>query len=148
MQSIRVAMVPRTRLDKLVTVRERTEDRALENLAHAQSSLGRVAERLAGLRREATSDTRAPGRAELWIVEEVAHVRTLQAVRTVERELAQAVKKEQQARAGYATAHKSAEVARRIQEKKRGEIREEREKWEVRSLDELATQRFNGRQGR
>ena len=44
---------PKTRLDKLVQVRERGEDSALEGLARAQSGLGRATERLAGLRQVA-----------------------------------------------------------------------------------------------
>ena len=136
---------PKTRLDKLVQVRERGEDTALENLARAQSSLGRATERLAGLRQEARTDGRSRGSAQLWVLEEAAHVRALHDVRTAEREVATALKKEQQARLGYTAAHRDAEVARRVQEKKRAEIRDEREKREQRSLDELATLRFNAR---
>ena len=136
---------PKTRLDKLVQVRERGEDAALENLARAQSSLGRATERLAGKRQEARSDGRGRGSAELWIVEEAAHVRALQDVRTAEREVTAALQKEQAARLGYTAAHRQAEVARRVQEKKRTEIRDEREKREQKAFDELATLRFNHR---
>jgi flagellar FliJ protein len=136
---------PKTRLDKLVQVRERGEDAALENLARAQTSLGRATERLAGKRQEAQSDGRGRGAAELWIVEEAAHVRALQDVRTAEREVSTALKKEQAARVGYTAAHRDAEVARRVQEKKRAEIRDEREKREQKSFDEIATLRFNVR---
>lgn len=136
---------PKTRLDRLVQVRERGEDAALENLARAQSSLGRATERLAGLRQEARSDGRGRGAAQLWILEEAAHVRALHDVRNAEREVAAALKKEQQARVGYTAAHRDAEAARRVQEKKRTEIKDEREKREQKSLDELATMRFNAR---
>ena len=115
---------PKTRLDRLVQVRERGEDAALENLARAQSSLGRATERLAGLRQEARSDGRGRGAAQLWILEEAAHVRALHDVRNAEREVASAMKKEQQARVGYTAAHRDAEAARRVQEKKRTEIKE------------------------
>jgi flagellar export protein FliJ len=130
----------------LVQLRERTEDVALENLAHAQSSLGRAAARLAGFRQEARRDDRTRAAAELWVLEEGAHVRALQAIRTAERELAQAVRSEQQARVGYTTAYRSAEAIRRAQEKKRTEIVSEAEKREQRALDELATLRFNSKQ--
>lgn len=138
---------PRTRLDRLVQVRERGEDTALHNLARAQASLGRVTERLAGLRQEARVDGRGRGTAHLWMVEEAAHVRALHDVRGAERELAQALRKEQSARAGYATAQRDAEVARRVQEKKRAELRVERERREARAIEELATLRFNARLG-
>jgi len=136
---------PKTRLDRLVQVRERGEDSALENLARAQSSLGRASERLAGLRQAARSDDRAFGSAELWVVVEAAHSRTLTEVRGAERDLAQAAQKERSARDGYSSAHRDAEVARRAQEKKRSEIRSEREQREQKALDELATLRFNAR---
>lgn len=136
---------PKTRLDRLVQVRERGEDAALENLARAQTSLGKATERLAGVRQEARADGRGRGVSELWVVEELAHVRALHDVRTAEREVAAALKKEQQARLGYSAARRDAEVARRVQEKKRAEILDEREKREQKALDELATLRFNAR---
>ena len=72
-------------------------------------------------------------------------MRALHDVRTAERDVAAARKKEQQARLGYTAAHRDAEVARRVQEKKRTEIKDEREKREQKSFDELATLRFNAR---
>jgi flagellar export protein FliJ len=140
-------MEPKTRLDRLVQVRERGEDTALENLARAQSSLGRAAERLAGMRQAARSDARDRGAAELWVVEEAAHVRALSDVRSAERELAQALQRERAARDGFALARRDAEVARRVQEKKRAEIRDDRERREVRAFDDLATMGFNSRVG-
>jgi flagellar biosynthesis chaperone FliJ len=136
-------MVPKTRLDRLVQVKERKEESALENLARARSSLGRAAERLAGLRQAARSDGRARGAAELWVVEELRNVRVLQDVRNAERDLAAAVRTEQTARAGFDAAQRGAEVARRAQEKKRAEIGEAWERRELREIDELATLRFN-----
>jgi flagellar export protein FliJ len=136
---------PKTRLDRLVTIRERSEESALENLARARSSLDNAARRLAGFRQSARADARGPGAAELWVLEEFAHVRALQQVQRAEGELAQAMRKEQSARVGYAAAHRSAEAVRRAQEKKRAEITEERERSERRALDELATLRFNAK---
>jgi flagellar export protein FliJ len=136
---------PKTRLDKLVEVRERGEDSALRNLAHAQTSLGRATDRLAGLRQEARSDGRGRASADLWIVEEAAHVRALRDVRSAERDVAQALSGEQLARTGYLAARQQAEVVRRVQEKKRSELRADRDRREQRSLDELATLRFNTR---
>jgi flagellar export protein FliJ len=139
-------MVPKTRLDRLVQLRERTEDTALENLARAQSSLGRAAARLAGLRQEARSDGRvAPMPADLLVFEEHAHVRALQALRSAERELAGAMRKEQIARAGYVAAFKSAESMRKVQVKKQDELAGEWERQERKAEDELATLRFNAK---
>jgi flagellar biosynthesis chaperone FliJ len=137
-------MATRTRLDRIVQLKERTEDHALENLARAQSSLGRAAARLAGLRQEARSDGRGMAMpADMLVFEEHAHVRALQALRTAERELAGAMRKEQIARAGYVAAFRSAEALRRAQEKKRAEIEDEWERRDRRAEDELATLRFN-----
>jgi flagellar biosynthesis chaperone FliJ len=136
---------PKTRLDKLVQVRERGEDAALENLARAQSSLGRATQRLAGMRQEARADPRQRGTAELWVVEEAAHVRALQDVRSAEREMAQALGREQAARAGYGAAHRQAEVARRAQDKKRTELKVDRDRREQKSQDDAATLVFNSR---
>lgn len=138
-------MVPKTRLDKIVQLRERSEDGALQNLARAQSSLGRAAARLAGMRQEAQSDGRGAAMpADLWMLEESAHARALQALRAAERELASAMRKEQIARAGYVAAFRSAEAMRKAQEKKREEISDEWDRRDRRAEDELATLRYNG----
>jgi flagellar protein FliJ len=136
---------PKTRLDRVVNVRERSEESALETLARAQSTRDVAARRLASLRTRARADDRAPGAAELWVLEEFAHLQTLRQVQRAEGDLASAVRKEQSAKVGYTVAHKSAEVVRRAQTKKRTEIVTERERREIKALDELATLRFNTR---
>jgi len=134
---------PKTRLDRLVQVRERGEDAALRALATAQTSLGRASERLATRKDEARSDGRGRSGAADWMAEEAAHLRALQDVRNAERELARALTEERSARAGYLDAHQQAEAVRRAQEKKRTEIKTDRSTREQRALDELATLRFN-----
>ncbi len=138
-------MPPKTRLDRLVNFRERSEESAMQSLARAQSSRDLAARTLAGLRRQAREDEREKGAAELWVLEEVAHLRTLHQVQRAENELASAMRKEQTARAGYTAAHRNAEVARKAQDKKRSEITAEREQRERKALDELATLRFNAK---
>lgn len=138
-------MPPKTRLDRLVTFRERSEESALENLARAQSSRDLAARTLAGLRQRARSDAREKGTAELWVLEEVAHFRTLRQVQRAESDLASALRKEQSARAGYDAAYRKAEAARKAQDKKRAEILDDRERRERKAFDELATQRFNAK---
>lgn len=138
-------MPPKTRLDRLVNFRERSEESALQTLARAQSSRDVAAHNLAGLRSRAREDEREKGAAELWVLEEVAHLRALRQVQRAESDLAAALRKEQTARAGYTAAHRHAEVARKAQDKKRAEITAEREKRERKALDELATLRFNAK---
>ena len=136
---------PKTRLDRLVNVRERSEESALQTLARARGNREQVAQRLAGLRQRAHLDGRGPGAAELWVLEEFAHLQTLRQVQRAEGDLADAVRKEQTATVGYTTAHRSAEVVRRAQGKKRQELTTERERHERKAIDELATLRFNAR---
>ena len=138
-------MPPKTRLDRLVNVRERSEESALETLARAQSARDLVARQLAGLKEQARSDERGPGAVELWVLEEFAHLQKLRQVQRAESDMAAALRKLQSARAGYSAAHKNAEVARRAQGKKRAEILADGERRERKALDELATQRFNAR---
>jgi flagellar export protein FliJ len=136
---------PKTRLDRLVNVRERSEESALLDLAHAQSSRDLAASRLAGLRQQARSDERGKGMAQLWVLEEYAHLQALRQVQRAETDLVSALRKEQTARSGYTSAHKNAEVARRAQDKKRTEIDAEQGRRERMALDEMATLRFNAR---
>ncbi len=138
-------MPPKTRLDRLVNVRERSEESALQTLARARGAREQVAQRLAGLRARARVDARGPGAAELWVLEEFAHLQTLRQVQRAEGDLADAVRKEQFATQGYSAAHRSAEVVRRAQEKKRAELVADVDRRERKAFDELATLRFNGR---
>ncbi|HET6438433.1 MAG TPA: hypothetical protein VFG59_10250 [Anaeromyxobacter sp.] len=138
-------MPPKTRLDRLVNVRERSEENALQTLARAQSTRDLAARRLAGLREQAQLDERGPGAAELWVLEEFAHLQALRQVQRAENDLTAALRRLQSARTGYTAAHKNAEVARRAQGKKQAEIRADGERRERKAIDELATQRFNTR---
>ncbi len=136
-------MPTKTRLDRLVNVRERSEENALQDLARAQSTRDLAARQLAGLRMKARADDRGPGAAELWVLEEYAHLHTLRRVQHAETDLASALRKEQMAKTGYTAAHRNAEVVRRAQGKKRAELDADRERRERKALDELATLRFN-----
>ncbi len=138
-------MPPKTRLDRLVNVRERSEESALLDLAHAQSGRDLAVSRLAGLREQARSDERVGGMAQLWVLEEFAHLQALRQVQRAETDLVAALRKEQSARVGYTSAHKNAEVVRRAQDKKRVEITSDQDRRERKALDEMATLRFNAR---
>jgi flagellar protein FliJ len=136
---------PKTRLDRLVNVRERSEENALVDLGQAQTGRDLAARRLAGLRQQARADERGPGMAQLWVLEEFAHLQALRQVQRAETDLASALRREQSARIGYTSAHKNAEVARRAQDKKRVELSAEQDRRERKALDEMATLRFNAR---
>lgn len=138
-------MTPKTRLDPLVRIRERSEEGALDNLANAQRSLGRARERLASVRALAARDARGPGAAALWATEEAAHARVLHAIHHAEREVAQARGSEHAARAAYERAWREAEASRRLREKKITAIRMDHERREQWVVDDLATVAFNTR---
>ena len=93
-------MPPKTRLDRLVNVRERSEESALVNLAQAQSSRDGAARRLAATRQRARTDERAAGAADLWVLEEFAHLQALRQVQRAESDLVSAQRREQTARVG------------------------------------------------
>jgi len=136
-------MTPRTRLDKVVQVRERAEDDALAGLARAQAAVGRARDRLA-LAVEATrQDDRCAGPVELWHLDEQAHRRALQAMRSAEKDVQRAAQGETSARGGYVAARQDKEIVVRVQERRRAEIVVEIEKRERRDADEIATLRFN-----
>ena len=135
--------LPKTRLDKLVQIRERREDTALDNLARAQMALSRAQQRLSGAIQSARADHRKGGQAALWAVEELAHVRALQGVRAAQGLVLNAANERQTAQAGYVEAHLKAEAARRVADRKRAEIVKARDRAERRRLDEIASARFN-----
>jgi flagellar export protein FliJ len=136
-------MVPKTRLDKVVTVRERTEDAALTHLARARATLQEAHAHLAGAMARSRTDGRARAQVEFWQLEEAAHARDLETVRAAQEQLARATNTESEARSGYVSAHREAQVVRRVADRKRTELRTSAEKAEQKQSDEQATQRFN-----
>ncbi|GEJ59185.1 hypothetical protein [Anaeromyxobacter diazotrophicus] len=136
-------MPPPTRVDKVVELRERAEDHALAGLARAQATVTSASARLARAVEVTRRDGRAGGPVELWQVDELVHRRALQDVRAAEAALREARQREAQARDGYAAARQGTKIVQRVQERRRAEIRGEREKRERREVDELATLRFN-----
>jgi flagellar export protein FliJ len=135
-------LLPKTRLDRLVQLRERTEDGALSNLARARQALGRAQERLDGAVAAARSDHRAPADSAFWAVEEAANGRALQVARAARQDVSRAAAGEAAARQGYAEARREAESARRVAERKRLEILKAQAKVEARRLDELGSLAF------
>ena len=136
-------MTPRTRLDKVVQVRERKEDSALDALVEARTATALARARLERAEEAARADSRARGPAELWQLDDLARRRALQLVRTAEQDLQRARQGEEVAREGYTTARQAREVVGRAQERRRTEIVSEIEKREQRATDEVATRSYN-----
>jgi flagellar export protein FliJ len=136
-------MTPRTRLDKVVQIRERAEDDALAGLARARAVVHGARDRLAHAVQATRHDARAAGPVELWQLDELAHRRALQAVRSAEGEVRQAAQGEASARDGYAAARQGKEIVSRVQERRRAELVLELERRDRRDADEIAMLRFN-----
>ena len=136
-------MAPRTRLDKVVQLRERAEEGALSNLARARAAVQRAQESLTLAVEVSRRDARALGPADLWHLDELQHRRAVQQVRIAEDEVKKAAEHEVHARDGYTAARRGTEIVRRVQEKRRAEILSDLDRRERRDADELATLRFN-----
>lgn len=136
-------MTLRTRLDKVVQLRERAEDHALAHLAQARATVDRARDRLARAVEATRADGRAAGPVELWQLDELTHRRALQAVRAAESEVLKASQGEAAARSSFHAARRDREVVQKAQERRRAEILVELDRRERRATDELATLRFN-----
>jgi flagellar export protein FliJ len=136
-------MTPRTRLDKVVQIRKRSEDDALAGLVRARAVVESARDRLAQAVEATRRDGRAAGPVELWHLDELEHRRALQAVRSAESEVERAAQGEASARDGYVAARQDKEIVCRVQERRRSELVLQLEKRERRDADEIATLRFN-----
>ena len=128
---------PKTRLDRLVGLRQRTEDGALCDLASARRALWSAQDRLAGAIRQSQADHRSSADSAFWVVEEAAHRRALQLARGARLDVSQAAASEAAAREGWVDAHREAEAVRRVADRKRDEQRKGLARVETRQLDEL-----------
>jgi flagellar biosynthesis chaperone FliJ len=136
-----VSVAARTRLDRLVELRELQEQEALGALGRAQRDVAAARERLAARIDAAARDGRRPEDAALWALDDGARRRALQAVRAAEAEVGAALRVEEDARAAWTAAHNDTEAARRSAERKRAEARLDGERKERRAADEVASLR-------
>ncbi len=136
-------MTPRTRLDKVVQIRERAEEHALAGLARARAAGDAARGHLADAVETARRDGRRTGPVELWQVDELARRRALQAVRSAQSELRRAAEGEAKARDGYMAARQDKDIVARVRERRLADLVLENEKRERRDADEAATLKFN-----
>jgi flagellar export protein FliJ len=136
-----VAMV-RTRLDTVVEVKERLEDRAVEALARAESAVSAAQRRADEARQLAQKDFRSRASLEQWEVMELAHHRAVGDAKKAEKELAALQKSAEKVREAYVKAHQQAEVVRRVAESRRSELLLEMNRSEDKLLDEAASLLF------
>ena len=136
-------MAIKTRLDKVVWLRERAEEDALATLGRAKADVGRTHDRMARAAEATRAESRTAGCVDLWLFDDAEHHRAVKALRSAEADAAQALRREAAARGGWVAAHQDSEVVRRIQERRRAENCDEQRRRERRDADEIATLRFN-----
>jgi flagellar export protein FliJ len=136
-------MMPKTRLDKLVMLREKEEGDALAHLGRARAQVQAARDRLERAVCAAQTDGRGHGRAALWQLEEAAHRRALQSLRAAQGEVSAAVERQESASSGYREARQDAETMRRAAGRMRAELKSHEARRERRAADEVATLRFN-----
>jgi flagellar export protein FliJ len=133
---------PKTRLDPLVKLKERAEERARRNLAKASQDLALIQSKLDQLRQLAAKDSQVSGSAADWELRDVAHARALSDIRKAEEGVAAAARREQTAREAYGAAYRELDAIRRAAEARRSELMLELETRERKELDELGQSAF------
>lgn len=137
----------RTRLDAVVKVREREEDRALEQVAHAEAKAKAAVEHARAMAAATKIDQRRAGDVSTWELAEVAHVRALTVAHRAQKDSERAQAEVAKVRVLYTSAHQQAEVVRRAAEHRRDEARREADRVEDKSLDEVASMLWFRRAG-
>lgn len=132
-------MSAKTRLDVVVRLRERDEDKARRELAEAQRRALAAEQALRDAEAQARRDERARGRAMDWELVEAAHTRALAAARQAEHAAHAASEHVGSTRVRFLGAHARAEAMRRVVEARRWEMVREAEMAERKILDEVAT---------
>jgi flagellar export protein FliJ len=130
---------PKIRLEAVVKLRERDEDRAQRDLAEAQRQARDARDRLTEAEQRARRDERARGTAAHWDLVDHAHARALVEARQAERAAESATEKVGASRTTFLGIHARAEAVRRVVQVRRTELAEEAESAERKRLDELAT---------
>lgn len=129
----------RTRLDSVVQVRERDEDKALRQVVDAETKAKVAAERAEALKKAAQHDARKAGDAATWEMLESAHVRALSDARRAQKDAEKSQAEVAKVRVLYTAAHQKAEVVRRVADSRREEERRTIERGEEKVLDEVAS---------
>ena len=132
-------MAPKTRLDPLVKLRGRVEEKAQVVLAEAGRDVAEARQTLAEAEVRMHRETRVAGRACEWEMAEFARAKVVEEVKAAADEVTRAKSREEQARTAYLSAHQSVEVVRRAAERKRGDIVREANTAENKENDSVAT---------
>ncbi|MDP2270575.1 MAG: hypothetical protein Q8N23_35175 [Archangium sp.] len=129
----------RTRLDAVVQVKERVEEKAGQALARVESAVTIAKEKVEVAKRVAAQDFRARSDISQWEVAELAHHRAVADAKKAQKDLETLQKSALVVRATYVSAHQSAEVVRRVATTRREEAERELNRIEDKALDEAAS---------
>ncbi|MBL8918629.1 MAG: hypothetical protein JNJ54_07215 [Myxococcaceae bacterium] len=136
-------MVP-VRLDVVVKVKQREQDRRLERFSNDLRQVEAAKEALQQAQHAANTDNRVTGLAAVWSLEEAARQRAVAQVQSAKARLDEASKAAETSRGEWAKARNSAEAVRRVADARRDEVVRELNRKETRALDELALLRRHG----
>ena len=129
----------RTRLDSVVQVKERVEEKAGQALARAESAVSAAKTKVEEARRTASQDFRARSDISQWEMTELAHHRAIADAKKAQKDLEVLQKSAVTVRAAYVSAHQSAEVVRRVATSRREDATLELNRREDKALDEAAS---------
>jgi flagellar protein FliJ len=133
---------PATRLDVVVKLRERDEERTRTLLADSERAAKLAAEQAAAAREKARQDGRKSGSAAEWMLLDAAHGRARLEAANAEHAAGAADAQLAASREQYSTAYQRAETVRRIAEARRAEIIALGEARERKELDDIAVLRY------
>ena len=129
----------RTRLDSVVQVKERVEEKAGQALARAEIAVTAAKSKVEVARHAASQDFRTRADISSWEVTELAHHRAVADAKKAQKDLETLQRSAQVVRATYLSAHQSAEVVRRVATSRREEATRELNRAEDKALDEAAS---------
>ncbi|GMU58383.1 MAG: hypothetical protein AMXMBFR34_01460 [Myxococcaceae bacterium] len=138
-------MVP-VRLDVVVKVKAREEDKRLEAMAQAVRQVEVARSALRDAQAQADRDLSGRGVAADFCVYEAARARALEAVKRARLAVGAAEKAVESTRAAWVTARSQTDAVRRVADTRRAEVRQLADRQERRAGDDLTLMRF-GRTG-
>lgn len=138
-------MAPTTRLDVLVKLRERDEEKAERAVADAQRAALAARARLTEAQALARTDARGALDVASWGLVEAAHGRAREEAERAARLVKDAQARETEARSAHVDAHRRTEAVRRAADGRRVELVREAETRDQRRVDDLTTMLFSYR---
>jgi flagellar export protein FliJ len=137
-----ILVKPATRLDVVVKLRERDEERAQTLLADSERAAKAAREQAAAAHERARHDGRKAASAADWMMLDAAHGRARMEAANAEQAANAADEHLSASRHHYSSAYQRAETIRRVAEARRSEIIAEAETRERKELDEIAVLRY------